>query len=69
MNLIDTHLHYNSYIYDDLDAEIIKLNNNKNVSKVINVGLDYNTSREALKNNVFKNDVRLFINSLKLSKN
>ena len=48
MNLIDTHCHYNSYIFNNLDVELDKLNDNKNISKIINVGLDYNTSKEVL---------------------
>ena len=48
MNLIDTHCHYNSYAFRNVHKEIYKLNNNQNVSKVINIGIDYNTSKEAI---------------------
>lgn len=48
MNLIDTHCHYNSYIFNDLSDEINKLTDNKNISKVVNVGLDYSTSKEVM---------------------
>lgn len=48
MNLIDTHSHYNSYTLRNLRKEIYNLNNNQNVSKVINIGMDFNTSKEAI---------------------
>lgn len=55
--LIDTHAHYNSYVMEDLKNEITMVNGSKDVGKIINVGLDFKTSEEAInigiKNNKF----------------
>lgn len=46
--MIDTHAHFNSKDLKNLRDEIIRVNNNKCLDKVINVGLDYQTSKEAI---------------------
>jgi len=55
--LIDTHAHYNSCVMENLKKEIDIVNKNKDVIKIINVGLDLKTSEEAInigiKNNKF----------------
>lgn len=55
--LIDTHAHYNSCVMENLKKEIDIVNKNKDVIKIINVGLDLKTSEETinigLKNNKF----------------
>ncbi len=48
ISLIDTHAHYNSKTLDDLESRIGIANNNADVAKIINVGLDNDTSRESL---------------------
>lgn len=48
ISLIDTHSHYNSCIMPDLTNEIKIANSNKDVLKIINVGLDNATSEEAI---------------------
>lgn len=48
ISLIDTHAHYNSVIMDDLEKQIKTANNNEDVSQIINVGLDSETSKEAI---------------------
>jgi len=49
ISLIDTHAHYNSMIMNNLKDEILIANNNKDVCKIINIGLDNKTSEEAIK--------------------
>lgn len=49
ISLIDTHAHYNSSIMSDLENKIFLANNNSDVSKIINVGLDSKTSEETIK--------------------
>lgn len=49
ISLIDTHAHYNSSIMNHLEEEIKTANDNHDVSKIINVGLDIQTSKEATK--------------------
>jgi len=46
--MIDTHAHYNSAVLNNLKEEIIKANEITYFKKIINVGLDYNTSDEAI---------------------
>ena len=46
--MIDTHAHFNSKDLKNLRDEIIRVNNNKCLDKVINAGLDYQTSKEAI---------------------
>lgn len=46
--MIDTHAHFNSKDLKNLRDEIIRVNNINYLNKVINVGLDYETSREAI---------------------
>lgn len=46
--LIDTHAHYNSCIMTNLNDEIDKVNKSKEVTKIINVGLDFKTSEESI---------------------
>ena len=48
IGLIDTHAHYNSLDVKNLNDEVISINNNKNISKIINVGIDYQTTKEAI---------------------
>lgn len=48
INLIDTHAHYNSDIMDDLDEQIKTANSNEDVCQIINVGLNTETSIEAV---------------------
>ena len=57
MKLIDTHAHYNSKDLNNLNDEIININKNDNIDRIINVGLNYDTSKEvidiSLNNNKF----------------
>lgn len=46
--MIDTHAHFNSKDLKNLRDEIIRVNNINYLDKVINVGLDYETSKEAI---------------------
>lgn len=46
--MIDTHTHFNSKDLKKLRDEIIRVNNINYLNKVINVGLDYETSKEAI---------------------
>lgn len=48
ISLIDTHAHYNSDIMNDLDEQIKTANSNEDVYQIINVGLNTETSREAV---------------------
>lgn len=48
INLIDTHAHYNSLTMDNLDEKLKTANSNNDVSKIINIGLNNNTSEEAI---------------------
>ena len=47
-SLIDTHAHYNSESLSNLEKEIIIANKNKHLMNLINIGLDYSTSKEAV---------------------
>lgn len=49
ISLIDTHAHYNSNIMCDLEDKIKIANNNEDVCKIVNVGLDNQTSKEAVR--------------------
>jgi len=49
ISLIDTHAHYNSVTMSDLQEKLKIANNNDDVSKIINIGLDYKTSEETIK--------------------
>lgn len=61
--LIDTHAHYNSYVMENIKNEIDMVNKNKDITKIINVGLDYKTSEEsiniAIVNNKFYSTIGL----------
>lgn len=46
--LIDTHAHYNSCVMENLKNEIDIVNKSNDGTKIINVGLDYKTSEEAI---------------------
>lgn len=46
--LIDTHAHYNGCVMETIKNEIDIVNENKGVTKIINVGLDYKTSEESI---------------------
>ena len=46
--MINTHVHFNSKDLKNLRDEIIRVNNINHLNKVINVGLDYETSKEAI---------------------
>ncbi len=48
ISLIDTHTHYNSVVMENLEDQIKIANNNLDVSKIINIGLDNRTSEEAV---------------------
>lgn len=48
ISLIDTHAHYNSFTMDNLEGLLEIANGNLDVSKIINIGLDYKTSEEAI---------------------
>lgn len=48
ISLIDTHAHYNSNIMSDLEYKIKIANNNKDVCKIVNVGLDNQTSGKSV---------------------
>ena len=48
MKLIDTHAHYNSKDLNNLNDEIININKNDNIDRIINVGLNYDTSKEVI---------------------
>ena len=62
--IIDTHAHYNSCIMKDLENEIGIVNKSKDVTKIINVGLDYKSSEEAInigiKNNKFYSTIGIY---------
>lgn len=45
---IDSHMYINSVILDETKKYIEEINNNPNIEKVINVGLDINTSNETI---------------------
>jgi len=47
--IIDSHMHINSKVINDVKNLINKINNNKNIESVINVGMDIETSRECVK--------------------
>lgn len=47
--VIDSHMHINSKVIDNIENSINKINKNKNIESVINVGLDIETSRECIK--------------------
>jgi TatD DNase family protein len=42
--MIDSHMHINSYFNNNSDID--KINSNDHIEKVINIGLDINTSKE-----------------------
>jgi len=44
--MIDSHMHTNSYFYNICDID--KINSNKHIEKVINVGLDIETSKQII---------------------
>ncbi|MBQ9071624.1 MAG: TatD family hydrolase [Bacilli bacterium] len=44
--IIDSHVHINSKVIDDLDYTLKHINKQKNLESVINVGLDIETSKE-----------------------
>lgn len=48
ISLIDTHAHYNSDLMCDLGDKIKIANNNEDVCKIINIGLDNKTSEESV---------------------
>ena len=47
--MIDSHMHINSKVLDDKNKYIDKINNNRLIESVINVGLDIETSKESIK--------------------
>ena len=49
ISLIDTHAHYNNTCMPNLTEQIMIANANEDVAKIINVGLDLNTSHDAIK--------------------
>lgn len=46
--IIDSHLHINSKVIDNIDLSINKINNDNNIESVINVGLNIETSKECI---------------------
>lgn len=44
--IIDSHVHVNSKILDNIESTIDKINDNKSIESVINVGLNIETSKE-----------------------
>ena len=46
--IIDSHIHINSKVIDNVEESIKKINNNENIESVINVGLDIETSKECV---------------------
>lgn len=48
IRLIDTHAHYNSSTMDNLNEKLRIANDNNDVSKIINIGLNNQTSEEAI---------------------
>ena len=49
ITLIDTHAHYNKSCMPNLEEQIMIANANEDVEKIINVGLDINTSHDTIK--------------------
>lgn len=49
ISLIDTHAHYNSVTMNNLEEKINIANNNSDVLKIINIGLNNQTSEEAIR--------------------
>lgn len=47
--VIDSHMHLNSFFYNNLNEEIVKINKNKQIESVINVGLNIPISHEVVK--------------------
>lgn len=47
-SLIDTHVHYNSESLSDLKEKIIIANKNYHLINLVNIGLDYSTSKEVV---------------------
>lgn len=47
-SLIETHAHYNSESLSDLKEKIISANKNDHLMNVVNIGLDYYTSKEVI---------------------
>lgn len=46
--IIDSHLHINSKVIANVKEEIKKINSNKDIESVINIGLDMESSRECV---------------------
>lgn len=46
--IIDSHLHINSKVINNVEEEIKNINNDKNIECIINAGLDIETSRECV---------------------
>lgn len=46
--IIDTHCHINSQTFTNVANEITAINKNKIVQSVVNIGLDIETSKEAI---------------------
>lgn len=46
--IIDSHVHVNSKVIDNVEDTINKINNDYNIESVINVGLDIETSKECV---------------------
>lgn len=46
---IDSHMHINGNIYEDCDKYISLINNDTKLEGVINVGLDFNTSKQSIR--------------------
>lgn len=46
--VIDSHIHVNSKVINNLDDYILKINNNDSIESVINIGLNIETSKECI---------------------
>ena len=55
---IDSHTHVNKLVLTNPKEEINKINNDSNLSRVINVGIDYHTSHEA--NNIAEDNAKFY---------
>jgi TatD DNase family protein len=56
---IDSHLHINSRQIEDVNKTIKELNNAANIERVINVGIDIETSQEAVE--IAKNNKKMYV--------
>ena len=55
---IDSHMHINSLLINDIEKEINKINSNDKLEAVINIGLDLDTSKEII--NISNNNSKFY---------